>query len=94
MSKGGHIQYVRIGDTKNTEGLKAIIRRGMAKGLYQGVNSMHVSVLNVENMVKIGEKRCPHCGSNKIIETNRTCGYMGYSRMMGDHTFNTTKWMK
>ena len=35
---GGHIQYVRIGDTKNTDGLKAIIRRGMAKGFYQGVN--------------------------------------------------------
>ena len=88
---GGHIQYVRIGDTKNTEGLKAIIRRGMAKGFYQGVN------FNACFCAECGEhgedwgEICPHCGSDKIIETNRTCGYMGYSRILGDHTFNATK---
>lgn len=91
MSKGGHIQYVRIGDTKNTEGLKAIIRRGMAKGLYQGVNFNACFCAGCGEHGEDWGETCPHCGSNKIIETNRTCGYMGYSRMMGDHTFNATK---
>lgn len=91
MTMGGHIQYVRIANPNNIDALRLIIRRGIEKGFYQGVN------FNACYCAECGEhgedwgETCPKCGSTKIIETNRTCGYMGYSRIMGDKTFNETK---
>ena len=91
MSNGGHIQYVRIANPENLEGLKSIILRGLDKGFYQGVN---FNACTCEECGKTGNDwgdYCPYCGSEHITEINRTCGYLGFSRKMGDRTFNDAK---
>jgi ribonucleoside-triphosphate reductase (formate) len=88
---GGHIQYVRIPNTKNIKALKDIIRRGMDLGFYQGVN---FNACQCEDCGTTGTdwgETCPHCGSKNITEINRTCGYLGFSRKNGDRTFNDAK---
>lgn len=91
MSNGGHIQYVRISNPENLEGLKEIILRGLDKGLYQGVN---FNACTCEECGKTGNDwgdYCPFCGSTHLTEINRTCGYLGFSRKQGDWTFNDAK---
>lgn len=88
---GGHIQYVRITKPDNILGLKTIIRRGMDMGYYQGIN---FNACVCEDCGTTGNDwglTCPHCGSKNITEINRTCGYLGFSRKMGDRTFNDAK---
>ncbi len=38
MCNGGHIQYVRLDNPKNVKATYTLIKRGMDKGFYQGVN--------------------------------------------------------
>lgn len=91
MLKGGHIQYVRMANTKNIEGIKSIIRKGMEQGFYQGIN------FNACTCEKCGAtgidwgETCPNCGSTDITEINRISGYLGYSRKDGDRTINDGK---
>lgn len=88
---GGHIQYVRITKPDNILGLKSIIKRGMDMGYYQGIN---FNACVCEDCGTAGNDwglTCPHCGSKNITEINRTCGYLGFSRKMGDRTFNDAK---
>lgn len=88
---GGHIQYVRISNPSNLEALKSIVTRGMDMGFYQGVN---FNACTCEDCGKTGVDwglTCPHCSSSNITEINRTCGYLGFSRKMGDRTFNDAK---
>lgn len=90
-SMGGHIGYVRISNPSNLSGLKNIIRRGISLGYYQGVN---FNACFCESCGYTGNdfgEKCPRCGSTNIDETNRTCGYLGYSRKRGDRTFNDAK---
>lgn len=91
QSTGGHIQYVRISNPNNIEGLKTIIRRGMAMGFYQGIN---FNACFCEDCGATGNDwglECPDCGSINITETNRVCGYLGHARVHGDRTLNDTK---
>lgn len=88
---GGHIQYVRIPNTKNLHALEDVVRRGMDMGFYQGVN---FNACQCEDCGSTGTdwgSTCPHCGSENITEINRTCGYLGFSRKNGDRTFNDAK---
>lgn len=88
---GGHIQYVRITKPDNILGLKSIIKRGMNMGYYQGIN---FNACVCEDCGTTGNDwglTCPKCGSSNITEINRTCGYLGFSRKMGDRTFNNAK---
>lgn len=88
---GGHIQYVRISNPSNLEALKSIVTRGMDMGFYQGVN---FNACTCEDCGKTGVDwglTCPYCSSSNITEINRTCGYLGFSRKMGDRTFNDAK---
>lgn len=88
---GGHIQYVRITKPDNILGLKSIIKRGMDMGYYQGIN---FNACVCEDCGTAGNDwglTCPKCGSSNITEINRTCGYLGFSRKMGDRTFNNAK---
>ncbi|MGL5051091.1 MAG: anaerobic ribonucleoside-triphosphate reductase, partial [Fusobacteriaceae bacterium] len=91
LSKGGHIQYVKITNTDNLEAMKALVLRGLGKGFYQGVNFDACTCddcgLQQNDMGEI----CPKCGSINITEFNRTCGYLGFSRKGGDRTFNDAK---
>lgn len=88
---GGHIQYVRIPNTKNLHALEDVVRRGMDMGFYQGVN---FNACQCEDCGSTGTdwgSTCLHCGSENITEINRTCGYLGFSRKNGDRTFNDAK---
>lgn len=88
---GGHIQYTRITDPTNIKGLKNIIRRGMEKGFYSGVNfdACHCDDCNFSGTDFFG--KCPKCESIKYTEFNRTCGYLGYSKIHGETKFNDAK---
>ncbi|MGL4947777.1 MAG: anaerobic ribonucleoside-triphosphate reductase [Mycoplasma sp.] len=88
---GGHIQYTRISDPDNTEALINIIRRGMDLGFYSGVNfdACQCEICNEKGIDFKGA--CPKCGSENYTEFNRTCGYLGYSKIQGNTTFNDAK---
>lgn len=85
---GGHIQYVRIANPENKEGVRAVVERGLSMGFYQGVN------FNACTCEKCGHQgndfgiNCPKCGSADITEINRITGYLGYSRIHSDRTLN------
>lgn len=91
LFSGGQIQYVRV-NPENTKSLKKIILRGLDKGFYQGVNFNECMCEDCghEWSGEHGED-CIICGSNNITESNRNCGYKGYSRRKGDTTFNDSK---
>lgn len=90
LSNGGKITYTKYPIDYNTEALKTIIRRGMQKGYYQGVNmdKCYCEHCGYEqlNMIK-----CPKCGSEDITEVNRVCGYLGYSKVKGRSFMNDGK---
>ncbi|MGL4950276.1 MAG: anaerobic ribonucleoside-triphosphate reductase, partial [Mycoplasma sp.] len=88
---GGHIQYTRINDPENTDGLINIIRRGMELGFYSGVNfdSCQCNECNHKGIDFNGA--CPKCKTTSYTEFNRTCGYLGYSKINGNTTFNDAK---
>lgn len=90
-SKGGHIGYVRITNPENFEGLKKIVSRGIELGFYQGVNFNACFCEDCGHTGNDFGDTCPKCGGANIDETNRTCGYLGYSRKRGDRTFNDAK---
>ncbi|MGL5692313.1 MAG: anaerobic ribonucleoside-triphosphate reductase [Bacteroidales bacterium] len=88
---GGHIQYVRIPNPKNISALKAVILRGINMGFYQGINFNATSCEDCGHEEPEMGGKCTKCGSTNITEFNRNCGYLGYSRIKGDHTFNAAK---
>lgn len=90
-SAGGHIGYVRITNPDNFLALKTIIQRGLDMGFYQGVNFNACFCEDCGHTGNDFGETCPSCGSYNIDETNRTCGYLGYSRKRGDRTFNDAK---
>ena len=88
---GGHIQYCRIENPKNLGAIKAIIQRGMTKGFYQGINHSIVVCDNCGNRPNKPVDVCTMCGSDKITQLDRTCGYLGYSKSGGGNRFNDSK---
>ncbi len=88
---GGHIQYTRISNPDNSEGLKNIVRRGMDFGFYSGVNFDACQCNDCNHKGIDFNGKCPKCGSDKYTEFNRTCGYLGYSKIKGNTTFNDAK---
>ncbi len=87
-SEGGHIQYVRITNPSNFEGLKHTVLRGLEKGFYQGVNFNACYCEDCGNTGNDFGENCPKCGSESINEINRVTGYLGFSRRRGDRTLN------
>ena len=88
---GGHIQYCRVENPKNLSAIKAIIERGMSKGFYQGINHSIVVCDDCGNRPIKPVDVCPACGSHKITQIDRACGYLGYSRSGGGNRFNDSK---
>lgn len=91
MINGGHIQYVRIDNTDNKEGMKAIIRRGMLKGFYQGVNFPSTFCKDCGGHHANGGLVCKECGSTNTATIDRVCGYLGYSNVNGETRMNDAK---
>jgi len=90
LSNGGKITYTKYPIDYNTEALKAVIRRGMAMGFYQGVN-MDKCYCEDCGYEQLDMTKCPKCGSENITEVNRVCGYLGYSKVKGRSFMNDGK---
>ena len=90
LSNGGKITYTRYPIDYNMDAFKTVVRRGMAKGFYQGVN-MEKCYCEDCGYEQIDMKVCPKCGSTNITEVNRVCGYLGYSRVHGRSFMNDGK---
>ena len=61
LCEGGHIQYVRLDNPENMQAVRAMIRRGMEKGFYQGVT------------VAIAASTAPTCSLSARIAAAPTC---------------------
>lgn len=75
-SNGGKISHISLPDLTNDEGIISLIRYGMSRGLYLGVNHKADYCLHCGNHF-IGddstkeESVCPECGSNDIVKIRR-----------------------
>lgn len=85
---GGHIGYGRITDPTNFAGLKATIKRAIKKGFYYGVNFPASKCEKCGHESHDMGETCPKCGSDDITTFDRITGYLGYSKIQGDHTIN------
>ena len=90
LSNGGKIQYVKYPINYNKEAIKALVRRAMDMGLYEGVN------LSLAYCADCGHEElamdvCPVCGSKNLTKIDRMNGYLSYSRVKGDTRLNDAK---
>ena len=91
LCEGGHIQYVRLDNPENREAVKAVIRRGMQKGFYQGVNFDSAYCGDCGQHSTNVLFKCPKCGSSNLSVISRVCGYLGYSNVNGNSRMNDGK---
>ena len=91
LCEGGHIQYVRLDNPENFEAVKAVIKRGMSKGFYQGVNFDSAYCGDCGKHSTNVLFTCPHCGSSNLSVISRVCGYLGYSNVNGSSRMNDGK---
>ncbi len=90
LCNGGNIQYCRYKLGYNKEAIKTMVKRGMDKGFYEGVN------LQLDYCEKCGHQfidsdTCPKCGSAEITRIERMNGYLGYSRVKGRTMYSDHK---
>lgn len=90
MCNGGHITYTRYRTQYNYDAMKATVRRGMAKGFYQGVN-LSLSTCDNCGHDGIDFQECPECGSTDIVSIDRMNGYLSYSKVKGESRLNDAK---
>lgn len=90
LCNGGKIQYVRYPVDYNTNAIKALIRRAMAMGLYEGVN-MSLAYCDDCGHQELEMDVCPVCGSRNLTKIDRMNGYLAYSRVHGDSRLNDAK---
>ena len=87
---GGKIAYNRYPIAYNHEAMKSIVRRGMHKGFYLGVN-LALSYCDDCGHQEIDMNVCPKCGSENLTKIDRMNGYLSYSRVKGDSRLNDAK---
>lgn len=80
LCNGGKIQYVRYNIGYNVQAIKALVRRAMKMGFYEGVNLALNYCENCGHQEVDMEDVCPVCGSRNITKVDRMNGYLGYSR--------------
>lgn len=89
LATGGRICFTEFPYDMNTKSLEQIVDHAMKLGLYFGIN---LNVATCEDCLESGEFIvCPSCGGDNIVEINRVCGYLGYSRIKGKNRFNEGK---
>ena len=81
---GGHIQYVRVDEPENKQAIKKLVKYGMKKGFYQGININCISCEDCGEHFRKHPTVCPKCGSKNILEVGRVCGYKGFMNRMND----------
>lgn len=87
---GGKIQYVRIPIDYNLVAIKDLVRRGMEKGFYQGIN-LSLSYCEDCGYEQLEMDVCPKCNSSMITKINRMNGYLGYTKVHGKTRYNDSK---
>jgi ribonucleoside-triphosphate reductase len=87
---GGKIQYVRYPVDYNLNAIKALIRRAMAMGFYEGVN-MSLAYCDDCGHQELEMDVCPCCGSRNLTKIDRMNGYLAYSRVHGDSRLSDHK---
>lgn len=87
---GGKIAYNRYPVGYNLQAMKQIVRRGMHKGFYLGVN-LALSYCDDCGHQEVDMDICPKCGSNNLTKIDRMNGYLSYSRVKGDSRLNDAK---
>ena len=90
LSNGGKIQYVKYPVNYNKEAIKALVRRAMEKGFYEGVN-LSLSYCDDCGHEELSMDVCPVCGSKNLTKIDRMNGYLSYSRVKGDTRLNAAK---
>lgn len=89
---GGKIQYCKYPVKYNLSAIKALVRRAMKMGLYEGVN-LSLSYCNHCGHEELNMKVCPHCGSKNITAIDRMNGYLGFTRVGtvgGEYSFDSS----
>lgn len=92
LCNGGKIQYVKYPVNYNLEAYKALVRRAMEMGFYEGCNtSIAYCEDRGETHVNLKGDICPKCGSDKLTKIDRMNGYLSYSRVKGATRLNDAK---
>ena len=90
LSNGGKIQYVRYPISYNKEAIRALIRRAMKMGFYEGVN-LSLAYCDDCGHQELEMDVCPKCGSANLTKIDRMNGYLSYSRVHGQSRLNDAK---
>ena len=90
LCNGGKIQYVRYPVGYNVEAIRALVRRAMALGYYEGVN-LSLAYCDDCGHEELEMDVCPVCGSSNLTKIDRMNGYLSYSRVHGDTRLNAAK---
>ena len=90
LSNGGKIQYVKYPINYNKEAIKALVRRAMDLGYYEGVN-LSLAYCDDCGHEELSMDVCPKCGSKNLTKIDRMNGYLSYSRVKGDTRLNDAK---
>lgn len=90
LCNGGKIQYVRYPVDYNVTAIRALIRRAMAMGYYEGVN-LSLAYCDDCGHQELEMDVCPVCGSRNLTKIDRMNGYLSYSRVHGDTRLNDAK---
>ena len=90
LCNGGKIQYVRYPIDYNITAIKALIRRAMDLGYYEGVN-LSLAYCDDCGHQELEMDVCPKCGSRNLTKIDRMNGYLSYSRVHGDTRLNDAK---
>ena len=83
LTNGGNIQYCRYPICYNKEAIRALVKRAMDNGFYEGVNLELNYCLDCGNQWVEGDV-CPKCGTDNIVQIQRMNGYLGYSKIGKD----------
>ena len=87
---GGKIQYVRYPIGYNKQAIRALVRRAMKLGYYEGVN-LSLAYCDDCGHQELEMDVCPVCGSVNLTKIDRMNGYLSYSRVHGDTRLNDAK---
>ncbi len=90
LSNGGKIQYVKYPINYNLSAIKALVRRAMDMGFYEGVN-LSLAYCDDCGHQELEMDVCPKCGSSNLTKIDRMNGYLSYSRVKGDTRLNDAK---
>lgn len=91
LFNGGKIQYCRYPINYNTKAMKILVRRGMNKGFYEGVNEQLSYCDDCGHEELEMTEKCSWCGSENLTIEDRMNGYIGYTKVKGKPRFNKGK---